>query len=118
MARYALVIGIDTNQPPLNSLSKTKGDATAIADLFDQYGNFVEVKRLIGTVTQKQLEGALQTLLLDQAERHEVVIYYTGHGFPLVESFGKKRVYLAPSDCKVRVYLGGISPLAFEAKAA
>ena len=109
MARYALVIGIDTNLAPLKPLSKTRGDAEAIANLFDQYGNFVEVKRLIGTVTQKQLEGALQTLLLDQAERHEVVIYYTGHGFPLVESFGKKRVYLAPSDCRVRVVDGQIT---------
>jgi hypothetical protein len=40
-------------------------------------------------------------LLHQQAERNEVVIYYTGHGFPLVESFGKQRVYLAPSDCKI-----------------
>ncbi len=108
MARYALVIGIDTNLAPLKPLSKTRGDADAIADLFDRHGNFVEVKRLIGTVTQKQLEDALQTLLLQQAERHEVVIYYTGHGFPLVESFGKKRVYLAPSDCRVRVADGQI----------
>ena len=108
MARYALVIGIDTNLAPLKSLSKTKGDAEAIANLFDRHGNFVEVKRLIGSVTQKQLEGALQTLLLKQAERHEVVIYYTGHGFPLVESFGKKRVYLAPSDCKVRLSDGKV----------
>jgi len=109
MARYALVIGIDTNLAPLKSLSKTRGDAEAIANLFDRHGNFVEVKRLIGSVTQKQLEGALQTLLLKQAERHEVVIYYTGHGFPLVESFGKKRVYLAPSDCRVRVVDGQIT---------
>ena len=108
MARYALVIGIDTNLAPLKSLSKTKGDAEAIANLFDRHGNFVEVKRLIGSVTQKQLEGALQMLLLKQAERHEVVIYYTGHGFPLVESFGKKRVYLAPSDCKVRLSDGKV----------
>ncbi|MCY7279240.1 MAG: caspase family protein, partial [Phormidesmis sp. CAN_BIN44] len=108
MARYALVIGIDTNLAPLKPLSKTRGDADAIANLFDRHGNFVEVKRLIGSVTQKQLEGALQTLLLTQAERHEVVIYYTGHGFPLVESFGKKRVYLAPSDCKVRALDGQI----------
>ncbi len=108
MARYALVIGIDTNLAPLKPLSKTRGDAEAIANLFDRHGNFVEVKRLIGSVTQKQLEGALQTLLLKQAERHEVVIYYTGHGFPLVESFGKKRVYLAPSDCKVRALDGQI----------
>jgi hypothetical protein len=63
MARYALVIGIDTNLPPLKSLSKTKGDAEAIADLLTRHGNFVEVKRLIGTVTQKQLETALQALL-------------------------------------------------------
>lgn len=101
MARYAIVIGINSNHPPLKPLSKTKGDAEAIADLLERQGDFVSVKRLIGTVTRKQLEDALQALLCEQANRSEVVIYYTGHGFPLIESFGKQRVYLAPSDCKV-----------------
>ena len=108
MARYALVIGIDTNKAPLTSLSKTAGDARAIADLFDRQGGFVSVKRLIGAVTQAQLEGALQALLTQQAERNEVVIYYTGHGFPLVESFGGQRVYLAAADCQVTVRDGQV----------
>ena len=108
MARYALVIGIDTNIAPLKSLSKTAGDARAIADLFDRQGGFVSVKRLIGAVTQAQLEGALQALLTQQAERNEVVIYYTGHGFPLVESFGGQRVYLAAADCQVTVRDGQV----------
>ncbi|MCY7276625.1 MAG: caspase family protein, partial [Phormidesmis sp. CAN_BIN44] len=102
MARYALVIGIDTNLAPLKPLSKTRGDAEAIANLFDQHGNFVEVKRLIGDIKQKQLGDALQKLLNKKAERNEVVIYYTGHGFPLAESIGEPRIYLAPSDCRIK----------------
>ncbi|KAM3094613.1 pentapeptide repeat-containing protein [Phormidesmis sp. 146-12] len=107
MARYALVIGIDTNQAPMKSLSKTRGDAEAIANLLRQHGGFQEVKPLIGTVTQKQLEEAIQDLLHKQGTRSDVVIYYTGHGFPLSESFGQKRIYLAPSDCRVRVSSDG-----------
>ena len=102
MARYALVVGIDNNLAPLKSLSKTKGDAEAIADFLEQHGDFV-VRRLIGTVTHKQLSGALQKLLNRQAERNEVVIHYAGHGFLLVEGIGEPRVYLAPSDCQIRV---------------
>ena len=108
MARYAIVIGIATNLPPLKSLSKTAGDAAAIADLLEAEGDFVEVRRLIGEVSQAKIENALQTLLLEQADRNEVVIYYTGHGFPLVESFGRRRVYLAPSDCRVTVQVGQV----------
>jgi hypothetical protein len=184
MARYALVIGIDTHQPPFQLLRKTAGDATAIADLLERHGNFLTVKRLIGTVTQTQLEGALQKLLSErasrgfreqqletqqanlqaewqtrneklaalrqdriietstdrkfqldkqiqaeeqeiellnkklsdieeglnrdvassqQAERNDVVIYFTGYGFALVESFDEERVYLAPSDCAIDI---------------
>ena len=108
MARYAIVIGIATNLSPLKSLSKTAGDAGAIADLLEAHGDFVEVKRLMGEVSQRQIETALQMLLLEQADRNEVVIYYTGHGFPLVESFGRRRVYLAPSDCRVTVRDGQV----------
>jgi WD40 repeat protein/energy-coupling factor transporter ATP-binding protein EcfA2 len=108
MARYALVVGIDNNQFPLKSLSRTKGDAEAIAALLKRHGNFVEVKPLIGTVTQQQLELTFENLLHKQAERNEVMIYYTGHGFPLVESFGKQRVYLAPSDCKIQIRDGQV----------
>ena len=108
MARYAIVIGIATNLPPLKSLSKTAGDASAIADLLEAQGDFVAVNRLIGEVSQAKIESTLQTLLLEQADRNEVVIYYTGHGFPLVESFGRRRVYLAPSDCRVTVREGQV----------
>jgi hypothetical protein len=113
MARYALVIGIDSNQAPLKALSKTRGDAEAIAALFRRHGNFQNVELLVGDVKQKQLEGALQKLLCEQGTRSDVVIYYTGHGFPLIESFGKKRVYLAPSDCKVQMVHGQVEQQQF-----
>ena len=109
MARYAIVIGIATNLPPLKSLSKTAADAGAIADLLEAQVDFVAVRRLIGEVSQAKIEDALGTLLLEQADRNEVVIYYTGHGFPLMEGrLGRPRVYLAPSDCQVTVRDGQV----------
>lgn len=108
MARYALVIGIGTNILPLRSLSKTVGDAAAIADLLEQSGNFFSVERLIGEVNQRKLEDAFQRLLQKQAAKNEAVIYYTGHGFPLVNDSGDEQVYLAPSDCRITVKDGQV----------
>ena len=62
MARYALVIGIDTNLTPLKSLSKTAGDARAIAEVLRRDGGF-EVQELVGRVGRKDLEGAIERLL-------------------------------------------------------
>jgi hypothetical protein len=49
MARYALVIGIGENRPPLRPLTKTVGDATAIAQVLRDHGGFhVELLELFG----------------------------------------------------------------------
>ena len=101
MARYALVIGIDTNIAPLKSLSKTAGDARAIAEVLRRDGGF-EVQELVGQVGRKDLEGAIERLL-EQAEKQEALIYYTGHAVPLRKGFGKTEAFLVPSDGEVTV---------------
>jgi hypothetical protein len=113
MARYALVIGIAEYQPPLRSLQKTTADAEAVAQILERYGNFQDVKRLPARwnqarncyeveargVTGIELGQALRTLLLEQAVKSEVLLYFTGHGFTISDYLGQSKGYLATSDC-------------------
>jgi energy-coupling factor transporter ATP-binding protein EcfA2 len=101
MARYALVIGIGQSLSPLPSLSKTVGDARAIAEVLRTHGRF-EVQELTGTVTAAALEQAF-VRFLEQAHQNEALIYYTGHGFPLMKAFGKTEAFLAGSDCEIEL---------------
>lgn len=100
--RYALVVGISEYQKPLNSLTKTTPDAAAVTAVLQQFGNFQAVKTLKGTVSSTKLIQALRTLLLEQATQNDVLIYFTGHGIPVVDPvMGKPRAYLAASDTAV-----------------
>ncbi len=99
MARYALVIGISQNTPSLGSLSKTEGDAQAVAARLRDYGNF-QVEELTGQVTQDALNNAL-TKFLKLAERNEALLYYTGHAIAVEQGLGQRKAYFAPSDCQI-----------------
>ncbi|MBD1807730.1 caspase family protein [Microcoleus sp. FACHB-SPT15] len=115
MARYALVVGISQYCSPLKSLEKTATDAEAVAQVLEEYGDFVEVKRLPSrrnpqtqkremvakAVTGAELGQALQTLLLEQACQNEALIYFTGHGITVPGNLGQPRGYLATSDCEI-----------------
>jgi WD40 repeat protein/energy-coupling factor transporter ATP-binding protein EcfA2 len=100
MARYALVVGISEYKHLPSPLSKTLGDAEAVANLLRSHGDFQEVT-LLNTpkLIKADLFAQLNRLLSEQATGSEVLIYYTGHGV-LVEDCGVKQGYLAPSDCK------------------
>ncbi|HEY9699025.1 MAG TPA: caspase family protein [Trichocoleus sp.] len=100
MARcYALVVGISEYQAPLKSLSKPANDAEAVAAVLKQFGDFQDVTLLKGSVTNTKLIEALRTLLLERAENNDVLIYFTGHGIPVVDPVvGKPKAYLATSD--------------------
>ncbi len=108
MARYALVIGITQNQVPLQTLEKSAADAGAIAAMLRDFGDFqVEVLVKPEETTYKALEAKLLEFFNDRALRQEASIYYTGHGFQLKGTFGKKEAYLAPSDCVVELDVDG-----------
>jgi hypothetical protein len=100
MARYALVVGISEYKHLPSPLSKTLGDAEAVANLLRSHGDFQEVT-LLNTpkLIKADLFAQLNRLLIEQATGSEVLIYYMGHGV-LVEDCGVKQGYLAPSDCK------------------
>jgi uncharacterized caspase-like protein len=102
MARYALVIGIGENHPPFKSLTKPIGDAKAISQVLQEYGNFrVEVLTQPKQLQYKALVSAIQTFVQQRAAGDEALLYYTGHGFPLVKDFGETEAFLAPVDCSV-----------------
>jgi WD40 repeat protein len=108
MARYALVIGVAKYKSPLGNLSKTEYGAKAIADVLNQYGDFVQVHLLTGDVTTEALEHSLHELLTNSSDRHEIFneifICYIGHAVSVRGSFGKKHGYLALSDTILKTH--------------
>ncbi len=103
MARYALVIGISQYEEPFEILSKAITDATAVAELLKRDKRYKNVEILLGEVTTAKLGEALKTFLQKQAVKNEALIYFTGHGFTVVDGFGGTTGYLATSDCSVTV---------------
>ncbi|CCI37385.1 nSTAND1 domain-containing NTPase [Microcystis aeruginosa] len=115
MARYALVIGINDydNRNFLPSLSKPAKDAEAVAKFLENTGTFANVERLPncwiaaekryevvpGKVTGNEVLQALQQILSgEQTKNQEVLIYFSGHGFRLINRIGDGEAYLATSD--------------------
>lgn len=112
MARYALVVGI-AKYERLPSLTKPHTDAEAIAQLLGQHGTFQEIKRLPATwnternsyevaykpLTGKELGQALRQFLLEQADKGEAIIYFSGHGVSVEDNLGRRKGYLVTSDC-------------------
>ncbi|WP_226589897.1 nSTAND1 domain-containing NTPase, partial [Microseira wollei] len=114
MTRYALVIGIAQYDSSLGSLTKPTNDAEAVASILAQpgYGDW-QVKRLpegwnseknCYEVARERLNGTdlgqmLQDFIRQQADRKDALIYFSGHGFTVSDNLGKKKGYLATSDC-------------------
>ena len=115
MTRYALVIGINhyDNRNFLPSLSKPAKDAEAVAKFLENTGTFANVERLPnrwiaaekryevvpGKVTGNEVLQALQQILSgEQTKNQEVLIYFSGHGFRLINRIGDGEAYLATSD--------------------
>jgi WD40 repeat protein len=103
--RYALVIGVSEYNRPLSSLSKTVGDAKAVAEMLRSHGQFQEIKTLTGQVTKAAIDQAVERLLLEQARGHEALLYFTGHAVPVVDL----GAFLVPSDGEVEVRSGEVA---------
>jgi hypothetical protein len=53
-------------------------------------------------VTSAQFIQALRQLLLDRAKGNDALVYFTGHGIPVVDTLPRKpKGYLATSDCAI-----------------
>lgn len=103
MDRYALVIGI----PEYNNftpLPKTTNDAEEVAKCLESYGGF-QVTRVpkkanlnkdgyemkSGKVTCEELKREISIFLLERAKNKNALIYFTGHGFTLYNSWVEKK---------------------------
>ncbi|MEG4849285.1 caspase family protein [Microcoleus sp. B5-D4] len=118
MARYALVIGIAQYQSSnLKPLSKAATDAEVVARVLEEYGQYT-VTRLphrwnaetqrFEVAQQKSVSAdevceALQTLLLEQGTKSDVLIYFAGHGLTFFDNLGEQKGALATSDCQVEM---------------
>ncbi len=102
MSRYALIIGIGQYQQ-LDRLSKPRTDAEAVCDLLRDRGNFDQVHLLLDAeATYAALMERLEYVLLEQGDRAEVLLYFTGHGFTAGPSKRSRQGYLATYDCQVK----------------
>ncbi|MBD2577363.1 caspase family protein [Oscillatoria sp. FACHB-1406] len=121
MTRHALIIGI-AEYASFSRLEKATGDAEAVAQILEKYGNFdtiqhlpegwneakgyyIAPEKLIGNV----LGEALRTFLFERAVGQEAFIYFTGHGFKTVDILGQENGYLATSDCLLETNAGKIT---------
>jgi WD40 repeat protein/energy-coupling factor transporter ATP-binding protein EcfA2 len=118
MDRYALVIGIAQYQSSnLKPLPKAATDAEFVARVLEEYGKYT-VTRLperwnaetqrFEVAQQKSVSAdevceALQTLLLKQGTKSEVLIYFAGHGLTFFDNLGEQKGALATSDCQVEM---------------
>ncbi|WP_200320496.1 nSTAND1 domain-containing NTPase [Sphaerospermopsis aphanizomenoides] len=115
MTRYALVIGI-SQYSYFGQLPTPTGDAEAIAQILEKYGNFQQVRRypyrrnienhnypemVNQPVTGMSVMQQLQEFLSKQAEDSEALIYFTGHGITVSPYLGNSEGFLAASDCQL-----------------
>ena len=102
MARYALVIGVSENDSEsLVSIAQAQADAKAMAALLKEHGGF-RVTLLTGEVSRDELTQAFKAFW-QQASKAEALVFYSGHGFQVVDDFDPPEVVLAPSDCGVKL---------------
>ena len=106
MARYALVIGIAQYQSSnLKPLPKAATDAEVVARVLQEYGKYTvtrlphrwnaETKRFEvaqqKSVSADEVCEALQTLLLEQGTKSDVLIYFAGHGLTFFDNLGEQK---------------------------
>jgi energy-coupling factor transporter ATP-binding protein EcfA2 len=98
--RYALIIGIQDYQQ-IAPLTKTREDARSMADFLRATGDFQDVFVVRSDATQKDLVAALKRFQ-EQARGNDALVYFTGHGFGLVDELTDGVTgYLAAVDTRV-----------------
>ncbi|MBN3894658.1 MAG: hypothetical protein HWQ41_05135, partial [Nostoc sp. NOS(2021)] len=75
--------------------------AEAVAQVLKADGDFEDIAVLKGKVSTNKLAEALKTLLQQQADKKEALIYFTGHGITVSDSLGTQQAYLATSDLTI-----------------
>jgi hypothetical protein len=123
MTKYALVIGIQKyGRTGFGDLEKPAGDAEAIAQILEEYGDF-NVKRLPEqwnevkdgyevaktTLNSKDLGREIKNFF-NKVGKNKALLYFSGHGCQVETNLGSKKGYLVTSDCCIdNVATQGIS---------
>lgn len=104
MKRYALVVGISQyTSDRLTTLKRARADAQAIHDLIDEHGDFKEIHLLQDEeASYDRLLEKLEYVLLDQGDKSEVLLYFSGHGLTAGSHRLVQQGHLATYDCVVR----------------
>lgn len=98
--RYALIIGIQDYQQ-IAPLTKTREHARSVADFLRATGDFQDVFVVRSDATRKDLVDALKRFQ-EQARGNDALVYFTGHGFGLVDELTDGVTgYLAAVDTRV-----------------
>jgi WD40 repeat protein/uncharacterized caspase-like protein len=98
--RYALIIGIQDYQH-IAPLSKTREDARSMADFLRATGDFQDVFVVRSDATRQDLVAALKRFQ-EQARGNDALVYFTGHGFGLVDELTDGVTgYLAAANTRV-----------------
>jgi uncharacterized protein YjbI with pentapeptide repeats len=98
--RYALIIGIQ-DYKYVSPLTKTREDARSVADFLRATGDFQDVFVVRSDATRSDLVAALKRFQ-EQARGNDALVYFTGHGFGLVDELTDGVTgYLAAVDTRV-----------------
>lgn len=80
-AYYALVIGIDTYQPPLSGLNTAANDAKSVAQVLSERFGFKVQTLLNNSATRSNILRALAQYQSSLGDLDNFLIYYAGHGY-------------------------------------
>ena len=115
MTRHALIIGIQKyGGHGFSDLERPATDAEAIAQILEAHGDFVKINRLpqqwnhekdkyeiaSTPLTGSVLGATIHDFLVDVGS-NEALIYFSGHGFEVIDKYGLQNSYLITSDCTI-----------------
>jgi len=103
---YALIIGInyDTN-PLVNNLNYCEDDANSMeSSLLNSGWEAAEIIKLLGpAATKAGIENALNSIMSQAGAKDLVLVYFSGHGFTLIDLSGDEKdgydEAIVPVDC-------------------
>src|SRR2546425_8706168 len=97
--RLALVVGV--NRAPnasVPSLNYAVADAEAMAEVLTQHCSFELLEPPLLDATSDRVKKAVLKLARNRADGDFLLLYFSGHGHPLITEADERDVYLVTSD--------------------
>ena len=97
--KRALLAGINDYPEEINDLGSCVADVVAMRYILERVFGFDEVISLTDAeVTPANLTGALDRLFTGVTSSDRLVLYYSGHGYQMIDGNGVKQEFLVLSD--------------------